>query len=113
MSNEINVIIEKLCEKLGTSAQFLIPELAKLNIAINIYTIIACIIAAVVLAALGMWGVKNRKDEFDTTHEIIAIVAFVCCVIAVVLVIVAGCDLIGWFVSPEAMAFKQIIDTLK
>ena len=113
MSNEINVVIEKLCEKLGTSVQFLIPELAKLNIVTDIYTIITCMIVAAVLAVLGVWGVKNRKDEFDTLHELTAIIAFVCCVIAVVLMVVAGCDLIGWFVSPEAMAFKQIIDTLK
>ena len=113
MSNEINAIIEKLCEKLGTSAQFLIPELTKLSIIIDIYTIIACIIITVILAVVGIWGIKNREDEFDALHELTAIIAFVLCVVAVVLIIVAGCDLIGWLVSPEAMTFKQIISMLK
>ena len=36
MSSEINMIIDNLCQKLGTSATFLIPELAKRAIAENI-----------------------------------------------------------------------------
>lgn len=113
MNEEINIVIEKLCGKLGTSIQSLIPELTRLNIIADIYAIITCIIVAAVLAAIGVWGIKNCKDEFDILHEFTAILAFVCCVVTVVLIIVFGCDLIGWFVSPEVMAFKQIVSMLK
>ena len=113
MSEEINAVIEKLCEKIGTSTQFLIPELTKLNIITDIYTIIMCIIIAAVLAAVVVWGIKNRKDEFDTFHEVPAVIAFICCVAAVMSTIAVGCDLIRWLVSPTASAVLEIVNMLK
>lgn len=40
MSEEVNKIIDNLCEKLGTSARLLIPELARMHIAEAVVTIV-------------------------------------------------------------------------
>ena len=49
MAEEVNVIINNLCTKFGTTIQNLVPEMARLNIAEGITTIIICVIVFICL----------------------------------------------------------------
>lgn len=66
---DINEIIDNLCNKLGTTAELLIPEYAKMKIASSVVEIIisAVIIAALVFIAKKVykWMRDNEIDKYD------------------------------------------------
>lgn len=108
MSEEINAVIDKLCEKLGTTAQCLIPEMAKLGIA---EAAVGIIFSAIILAVLIYLFPKTlRRDDKECSSW-----SVVLAVVMVVDVIALWCsvfDLAGWITSPTAKAVKEIINTV-
>jgi hypothetical protein len=115
MSDEINAVIEKLCEKLGTSAQFLIPELAKLKIVNSTVMVVIGLFMTVVgvyfLPEAWRYDHREDKDRFDDSMWVLApgsvtLVGFV--------VLATGIyALAGWIVSPTASAVLEIVNMLK
>lgn len=67
MSKEINEIINNLCDKLGTSAKFLIPEMAKLNIAQDVFMVI---FTAIMLAICAVMTVKAWKYDHSDGRDL-------------------------------------------
>ena len=113
MGNEINIIIDNLCQKLGTSATFLIPELAKKEIAENIIIIIItalfgkCMIE--IIARITKWA----KEEDDCDLCIFIIFPGVALLIDFSMFAFSAVDLAGWIASPTAKAIEQIASMIK
>lgn len=115
MSEEVNAIIDNLCEKLGTSAKFLIPELARLRITESAI----CLFLALIVLAVGLitlpkaWRYDHRedKDKYDDSF-FVSIPAFL--IFAGTIEVTAhSVSLAGWITSPTAKAVLEIVSMLK
>lgn len=115
MSKEMNEIINNLCEKLGTSAKFLIPEMAKLNIAQGVFMVIftAIMLAICAVMTVKAWKYDHRdgQDFFDDSFFTLLPVGIG--TLMFVIFSVSLYNLVGWLSSPTAMAIKEIVRTLK
>lgn len=114
MSKEINEIINNLCEKLGTSAKYLIPEMAKLNIAQDVFMIVftAIMLAFCVVMTVKAWKYDHR-DEHDFEDSCFTLIPAGIGVLMFVIFFVRLYNLIGWLASPTAMAIKEIARMVK
>ena len=108
MSEEINAVIDNLCEKLGTTAQCLIPEMAKMGIAEAIVGIIFSVIILAVLIRLFPKTLKRDDKECSSWSIVLAVVM----VADVIILWCSVYDLAGWITSPTAKAVKEIINTV-
>lgn len=107
MSDEVNAIINNLCDKLGTSANLLIPELAKLRIA---ETVILLVAFALVLAVGIIFFKKSYKFGKDEDAVIAyAIIGLTLSIFGFSLCVIELYTLVGWLVSPRAKAILEII----
>jgi hypothetical protein len=115
MSKEINEIIDKLCEKLGTSAQVLIPELAKLKI----YTSAVIVVIGLVLTMIGLyflpkaWRYDHREDKSEFTDSLWVLAPGSATFVGFVFLTVGVYDLVAWIVSPTASAVLLIASMLQ
>ena len=117
MSEEVTKIINALCEKLGVGATYLIPELAKKNIAQDVVSIVICVIVLTMITMFVQWSVKkNTDDDGVVDGENV----FYLCIFPVVLgLLTFGVfwstlgDLAGWLASPTAMAIEKITGMIK
>ena len=117
MSEEVTKIINALCEKLGVGATYLIPELAKKNIAQDVVSIVICVIVLTMITMFVQWSVKkNTDDDGVVDGENV----FYLCIFPVVLgLLTFGVfwstlgDLAGWLASPTAMAIEKITEMIK
>ena len=112
MSKEITEIINILCDKLGTSAKVLIPEIARANIAQNIVGMIICMIMFLYLISLCE---KAVKYDIETFNDILLTTLFVSIPTIVVAIFLFGyiSDLVGWVASPTARAIYEIVRMVK
>lgn len=117
MSEEVTKIIDAMCEKLGVAGKYLIPELARKNIAQDVVGIVICVIALCMITAFVRWAIKKNTDEDGCMDG--ESIFFLCVfpVIAGVIVFVVFWitldDLAGWLASPTAMAIEQITVKIK
>ena len=113
MSKEINAVIDNLCNKLGTSAKFLIPELARMHIAQGIFSSVvsAVIFIICIYFARKAWAYDHRDDnsmwENDSCWIILPMVVGIC---SFIWLSTAVYDLIA---SPTAMAITEIARMVK
>lgn len=112
MGNEISEVINVLCEKLGTTGQYLIPELAKMNIAEDIiWGVVSLIIAIVSIYFLPKaWKYDKNNEEEYSFWVIIPIISIA--VFGTVFIVVLN-DMVGWIVSPTAKTISYIINTMR
>lgn len=113
MGNEINMIIDNLCQKLGTSATFLIPELAKKEIAENIIIIIITALFGKCMIEIVARITKWAKEEDDCDLCIFNIFPGVALLIDFSTFAFSAVDLAGWIASPTAKAIEQIASMIK
>ena len=115
MSKEINAVIEKLCEKLGTSAQFLIPELAKLRIVT--YAIIVVIGLFMIVVGVYFlpkaWRYDHREDKSDFDDSFWVAVPGAITIVGFIFLTTGIYSLAGWIASPTASAVLEIVSMLK
>jgi len=112
MENEISEVINVLCEKLGTTGQYLIPELAKMNIAEDIiWGIVSLVITIVSIYFLPKaWKYDKNNEEEYTFWVIIPIVSTV--VFGFIFIVMLN-DMVGWIVSPTAKTISYIINAMR
>ena len=112
--DKIAEVIDGLCEKLGTTAQYLIPELAKAYIASGIYNVIAWGLTTLVSGILAVvFCKKHADDEYDVAYMILAVTFFLVAVVGFIIFAMCGEDLVAWIASPTAKTFKIIMDKIK
>ena len=113
MGNEINMIIDNLCQKLGTSATFLIPELAKKEIAENIIIIIITALFSKCMIEIIARITKWAKEEDDCDLCVFNILPGAALAIDFSIFAASAIDLAGWIASPTAKAIEQIASMIK
>ena len=112
--DKIAEVIDGLCEKLGTTAQYLIPELAKAYIGSEIYNVIIWGIATLVCGILAVvFYKKHTDDDYDSAYMILSITFFGIAVVGFIILAICGEDLVAWIASPTAKTLKIIMDKVK
>ena len=109
MGNEINVVIDNLCNKLGTTVENLIPELARYHIAMQIVGIVICVVA--IFVGVGLYHKGMKADDFYADDWLVAggiFLGAVAAFTAIILVVL----LTGWIASPTAAGISKLIHLL-
>lgn len=108
MGEEVNIIIDNLCTKLGTTVQTLIPEMAKMNILEGIVTIIICVIILIFLYKVSVktW---NYSKEYDSEYGLLLLVTGFAAVIFTIILSITIVSTTGWIASPTAKTIGTII----
>lgn len=119
MSEEVNNIINNLCDKLGYAASEITPEMAKYMIAKDVFSAIVCLaiiaVCAVIIAKLLKHYFKKLEENeyYDSPFEIIISIG---CGFAIILTCVAlistGADLVGWIASPKASMVEYVLHAI-
>lgn len=117
MSEEVTKIIETLCQKLGVGATYLIPELAKKNIAQDVVSIVICVITLCMITAFVRWVIKKNTDKYgcvdgESVFFLCILPVFVGVLVFFAFWVTLG-DLAGWLASPTAMAIEMITRMIK
>ena len=111
---EVNIIIETLCEKFGTTIQLLAPEMAKMNIIENIVIVAICGIIIIFLSKLIKKLIKRYKENpYDDFNIIWLIFAPIATAISIIILCVSLVELFGWIVFPTGKMIEEIIGMLK
>ena len=112
MAEEVNVIINNLCTKFGTTIQNLVPEMARMNIAEGITTIIICIIIFICLykISVNIWNYCKEIDDSDCVFFFIPI--FITGVVSFVFFVSSIVSSVGWIASPMAKTIKEIMSMI-
>lgn len=112
MGEQVNVVIDHLCEKFGTQTEQLLTEIAKLKIAeFGFGVIVSVLIVIVCIGAIIYIVRKNKVDEYCYGDEIM-LIAFLGLVIALIAALAGGGCLIGWMAAPRAKAILYIMEML-
>ena len=115
MSKEVTEIINTLCDKLGVAASYLIPELAKKNIAQDVVGVILCVIVLGVAIIFIVRIIKLSTEDGDFDFDI-ACTSLLPAAVGIIAFIIFGAiliDLAGWIASPTAMAIERITEMIK
>lgn len=115
MSEEINAIIDNLCEKLGTSAKFLIPELARLRIteAVVMLVIFSFVLIVGLVTLPRAWRYDHREDAGFLEDSAWTILPAFLIFAGFIGVTAQAVSLAGWIASPTAKAILEIASMLK
>lgn len=113
-SNEVNAVIDNLCDKLGIAAQSitqLVPSLVKLSIINDLGWFIGCMALALLFFMLAHKA--KRKEELETICDIywkpiLFGIAVVCAIIAGFAIV----DAVQWMVAPDAKALQYVINMI-
>ena len=115
MAEEVNIIIDNLCTKFGTTLQNLIPEMAKANIAEDIVIIIICAIVSIVMYKIFKkgWECYKEEDYYDKEGYVLMIIcAIIIGIIFVIILSYSIVNLTGWIASPTAKTIQVIISMI-
>ena len=111
MMDKITEIIGSLCEQLGTTAQYLIPEMAKMNIANSKFWMIAWIVIFIVALIILPFSYKAQKENrFSGALGFLFILDIVLIFVALIGGLCCASDLIKWTASPTAMAISTLMN---
>ena len=115
MIDKVSEIIEGLCEKLGTTAQYLIPELAKMNIAEGIVWFVLSFagMAAGIYFIPKAWAYDHREDKGWCEDSFWVLVPLFATIVFGIWFLMSAADLAGWIASPTAKSVMTIIQILK
>ncbi len=117
MGNEVNEIINNLCNKLGVAVSELIPALARYQIAHKATLCITFIILLYIGIRVVIPAAYNKLDNRDGSPwqddiPIISLFIVIVLVIIGIVLIITIPDLVGWIASPTGAAFKEITKVL-
>lgn len=103
-------IIDKLCEKFGVTADYLVSELAKQSITMDWIGIIFWSVLSIITTILCI-AFKDRLEDlfdFDTLRTLLIVIPIIIYIVTLVAIPCCVMDLISWYISPVAVAIKYI-----
>ena len=106
MDEKINAVINNLCEKFGTTTQFLVPEIAKYKIATDVVGIIFSTVLIIILVIIAVRS--HRLMEYDDDFEVPFFVSVFLALILVAILWVYVSNAVGWMVSPYGAVVQMI-----
>jgi len=109
--DKVTEIIGSLCEKLGTTAQYLIPEMAKMHIADSLFCMIAWIVIFIVALIILPFSYKaKRENSYSEVFGVLLILNVIIILAALFCGLGCASDLIKWTTSPTAMAISTLLN---
>lgn len=119
MGNEVNEVINNICDKLGYAASEITPEMARYMIAKDWFEVIAFLIIDAILIAVICLGVKSYKGLSDHDKEwnseaqvLTVIISGIGAVIITAMLLVVGTNLVGWIASPRASMVEYVLKAI-
>ena len=113
MGEEVNKVIDNICDKLGILASELIPEMGRMKVAecgsIVAFGVIGTIIA-VILVIVGM-----KKSNYCNTEEqgvAMLVIGIILMIFALGALVICLPDLVGWLASPKAKTFEFVLSKI-
>lgn len=117
MGNEVNEVINNICNKLGYAASEITPEMAKYMIAKDTFAVIASVLILIISILI---VIKTRKKvqendlwADDTFETIITVILGIASIASVLTMLTYGADLIGWIASPKASMVQYVLEAIK
>lgn len=103
-------IIDKLCEKFGVTADYLVSELAKQSITMDWIGIIFWGVLSIITTILCIVFKDRLEDLFDfgTLWTLLIVIPIIIYVVTLIVIPCCVMDLISWHISPVAAAIKYI-----
>lgn len=116
VSSEVNEIIDNIANKLGTTAEFIVPELAKCMIAEQIIELIICgvLVLSAIIAIIALCKKKKLTDRYGdlTGAGGITLVISVAAGIVLFDLSYTAIKLAGYMASPTGAVVKEIIEEI-
>ena len=110
MGSDINAVIDSLCLKFGTTAEFLVPEIARYKVVL--YGTLCGIGLLLGFGALIFLIVTYRKyDDYksnDTWVSVLLISGFIS-VVGFIMFLANISDLLAWIISPYGAVVHMIV----
>lgn len=109
-------IVDQIAEKLGVAAEYIIPELARMQIVQTAMVLVLSIVFSVALAITIKKVQANKpEDKYDIDFAGTAITMFAVFALVISLVVIASsaCELSGWLASPTAKSIEYVMRALK
>ena len=103
-------IINKLCEKFGVTADYLVSELARQSITMDWIGIFFWSVLSIITTILCIAFKDKLEDlfDFDTLWTLLIVIPIIIYIVTLVAVPYCILDLISWHISPVASAIKYI-----
>lgn len=124
-TNDVNIIIDNICNKLGTTVEMVVPEYVKYMIASKLVTLITGVMItffATILMNMMLASLKKKiakyKEEYDRDDWYDEYFAFPHIIVGIILIFVGvvgtvtlinGLDIIPWIVSPQGAFIADIM----
>ena len=124
-ANDVNTIIDNICDKLGTTVEMVVPEYAKYMIADKLITLIIGIglmIFATVLMHMWATSLKKKiaeyKEEYDREdwYDEDWVIPYIISDIVIIIIglfafayIVIGLGFIPWLISPQGAFIAEVM----
>lgn len=103
-------MINKLCERLGVTADYLVNELAKQSMTLDWIGIIFWSVLSIITTILCIVFKDRLEDLFDfgTLWTLLIVIPIIIYVVTLVAIPWCVMDLISWHISPIASAIRYI-----
>ena len=113
MGEEVNKVIDNICDKLGILASELIPEMGRMKAAeLGSMCGIAVLILLVAVTMLVIGMKKNNKEGYSETGDVLIILGELLIVATLIALIIFIPEFIGWLVSPKAKTFTYVLSRI-
>ncbi len=111
-TEEVMQIINALAEKFGTTAQYLIAEMARYYIVTSAaWVVITGLFVFLLYRLMRLCAERAREDEYSS-YEIYIVFVFIALVAACIALGLNVVTLAGWIASPTASVIKEIMTML-
>jgi H+/Cl- antiporter ClcA len=124
-ANDVNAIIDNICNKLGTTVEMVVPEYAKYMIASKLVTLIIGVMItffATALMNMMLTSLKKEIAEYKEKYErddwwsedwvfpyILGGIALIFVGIVGTATLVNGLDFIPWLISPQGAFIAEVM----
>ena len=116
-SNEINAVIDNLCQKFGMAKEVLIPELARMCFTRHLVNSIFCLVLLVIAAVIiyRCFKIHGNKETCWDAKQNAEIVILVCGIISTCVFVGLWMNMyeaVQWYSAPTAKTFEYILQLL-
>lgn len=111
IGEQVNEVIDNLCQKIGSTQEMLVPEMARLCIARSWVDAVFC---GVLFLLCSIWLVVSIKNYREDDNWVIGIVLFsIFAVVFFCLLWTSVSNAIQWQAAPTAKAVEYIIELIR
>ena len=118
IGEQVNDVIDNLCQKIGSTQQMLVPEMARLVIARSCVNAAFCaLICIVCILLLVKWRRVTKSDECGWKEEeawtVIAIISGIALFLFFIFLWFEVSEAVQWQAAPTAKAVEYILNLVR